>query len=156
MFPPPDSANNFHCEHTELMRASFLRWTGCHLVDAELTPIAAAKVLFRAPFALLSHDASLDPILTYGNAQTLALFEMTWEELSVTSSRLTAEAPNRAERERMLTEVAERGFIDDYAGVRISRRGRRFRIDRATVWNLNDATGRYCGQAAMFSGWVFL
>lgn len=56
-------------------------------------------------------------------------------------SRLTAEAPNRAERARLLAEVTARGFIEDYSGRRISHTGQRFLIERATVWNLTDAEG---------------
>jgi len=46
--------------------------------------------------------------------------------------------------------------IDDYAGVRISKHGRRFMIEQATVWNLIDGHGKYCGQAAMFGVWRML
>jgi hypothetical protein len=46
--------------------------------------------------------------------------------------------------------VGRDGFIDDYAGTRISATGRRFRIERAVVWNLIDAAGVRHGQAAMF------
>jgi hypothetical protein len=45
-------------------------------------------------------------------------------------------------------------FIDDYSGVRVSSTGRRFLIERATVWNLVDARGAYRGQAAAFSDWT--
>ena len=48
------------------------------------------------------------------------------------------------------------GFIDDYTGVRISASGRRFRIDKAVVWNLVDQEGLYRGQAACFDAWVFI
>ena len=116
-------------------------------------PEAAADALFHAPFVVLSHDAAPDPILTYGNRTALDLFELSWEELTRMPSRLTAEAPDRAERARLLAQVAAQGFIDDYAGVRISRSGRRFRIERATVWNLTDDQGRLCGQAATFQTW---
>jgi hypothetical protein len=81
---------------------------------------------------------------------------MSWEELTQTPSRFTAEAPNREERARLLKAVTERGFIDDYSGVRISKTGKRFRIDRATVWNLITEDGKPCGQAAMFDQWKFL
>ena len=81
---------------------------------------------------------------------------MSWEELTRTPSRLTAEAPNREERARLLAAVAQRGFIDDYSGVRISKTGRRFRIAQATVWNLVTETGAPCGQAAMFGEWRFV
>ena len=73
-----------------------------------------------------------------------------------TPSRLTAEAPNREERARLLAAVTKHGFIDDYSGIRISKTGRRFRIAQATVWNLLDEKGNYAGQAAMFSRWEFL
>ena len=81
---------------------------------------------------------------------------MSWAELTRTPSRLTAEAPNREERARLLAAVTAQGFIDDYSGIRISKTGRRFRIQQATVWNLLDDQGHYCGQAACFSQWHFL
>jgi hypothetical protein len=81
---------------------------------------------------------------------------MSWAELTRTPSRLTAEAPNREERARLLAAVTARGFIDDYSGIRISKTGRRFRIAQATVWNLLDEGGQHCGQAATFSSWEFL
>ncbi len=81
---------------------------------------------------------------------------MSWDELTRTPSRLTAEAPNREERARLLAAVTAHGFIDDYSGIRISKTGRRFRIAQATVWNLLDEHGIYAGQAAMFSRWEFL
>ncbi len=111
---------------------------------------------FEVPFVLVSHGTEADPILNYGNAAALALWEMSWEELTRTPSRLTAEAPNREERARLLAAVAECGFIDDYSGVRISKTGRRFRIAQATVWNLLDERGQDAGQAATFSRWEFL
>lgn len=156
LISPPDDTNDFCCEHTQIVRSSYTRWTGRNLVDPNFPPPQAAKVLFHAPFALLSHDAAADPVLNYGNRLVLELFDMSWEELIVTPSRLTAEAPNRAERARMLATVSEKGIIDDYAGVRISRRGRRFKIEKAAVWNLIDSSGNHYGQAAMFSSWEFL
>ncbi len=112
--------------------------------------------LFRAPFVVLSHNAAPDPILTYGSLTALKLFALTWDELTQMPSRLTAEAPNRAERARLLAEVTARGFIDDYSGVRIARTGQRFLIEQATVWNLSDAEGKLCGQAATFQTWRLL
>jgi len=64
-----------------------------------------------------------------------------------------AEPINQAERARLLARVRDQGFIDDYAGVRISRTGRRFRIRDAIVWNLMTDSGAYCGQAARFEHW---
>ena len=71
-------------------------------------------------------------------------------------SRKSAEIPDRRERARLLDAVYTQGFIDDYTGVRISASGRRFRIDKAVVWNLVDQEGVYRGQAACFDAWVFI
>ncbi len=105
---------------------------------------------------MVSHGTEADPVLNYGNAAALALWEMSWDELTRTPSRLTAEAPNREERARLLGAVTQHGFIDDYSGIRISKTGRRFRIAQATVWNLLSETGQPCGQAAMFARWELL
>ena len=114
------------------------------------------RIFSHAPFVLVSHGTEADPVLNYGNATALALWEMSWDELTRTPSRLTAEAPNREERAKLLEGVTRCGFIDDYAGVRISKSGRHFKISNATVWNLLTEDGRPCGQAAMFAQWEFL
>jgi hypothetical protein len=154
--PPPNEANGFLAEHVALLRRSLRALAGRDLVEGEPAPTEAAARIYDAPFVVVSHDATADPVLTYGNRQALELFELSWEELTRMPSRLTAEAPDRDERARLLRRVAERGFIDDYAGVRISATGRRFSISGATVWNLIDAEGRVCGQAATFAHWLHL
>jgi hypothetical protein len=141
---------------TQLIARSLNYWTGRALLPGLFNPLGLAKNVFEAPFILVSHGTEADPILNYGNRSALALWEMSWDELTRTPSRLTAEAPNREERARLLAAVTQRGFIDDYSGIRISKAGRRFRIDRATVWNLLSDTGQMCGQAAMFAQWEFL
>ena len=140
---------------TDIAR-SLKYWTGRELMPGVPSPAALAQKVFEAPFVLVSHGTEADPVLNYGNRAALALWEMSWEELTRTPSRLTAEAPNREERARLLAEVTRHGFIDDYSGVRISKTGRRFRISRATVWNLLTATGRPGGQAAKFDRWEYL
>jgi len=146
----------FICDQTRLIARSLKHWTGRALLAGHLSPAELAEKVFNAPFVLVSHGVEADPVLNYGNATALKLWEMSWEELTQTPSRLTAEAPNREERARLLAAVTANGFIDDYSGIRISKTGRRFRIAQATVWNLIDESGGYRGQAAMFSDWEFL
>lgn len=139
---------------------SYHHWTDECLVD-HLPPFdpdadILARALYHAPFALVSHGTEPDPILNYGNATALRLWEVSWEEFVRTPSRLTAEAPARDERARLLEAVTRDGHIRHYGGIRISRTGRRFRIHGATVWNLINENGRACGQAAMFREWEFL
>ena len=141
--------------HTTCLARSLRHWTGRELLPG-VAEASLARGVWEAPFVLVSHGTEADPVLNYGNRAALALWEMSWQELTRTPSRRTAEAPNRAERARLLAAVTERGFIDDYNGVRISKTGRRFHIARATVWNLLTDDGARCGQAAMFSEWNFL
>ena len=141
---------------TQGIARSLKHFTGRDLLPENFSPGEFTEKVFRAPFVLVAHGTEADPILNYGNASALALWEMSWAELTRTPSRLTAEAPNREERARLLEMVKTLGFIDDYSGIRISKTGRRFKISRATVWNLLSQNGLPCGQAAMFSQWEFL
>lgn len=97
---------------------------------------------------LVSHDTASEPIFNYANTTALDLFEMNREQFT----SLPSHQPQRQERERLLSEVAARGYIDNHTGVRISRTGKRFFIRNATVWNLQQQ-GEFCGQAAMFREW---
>jgi hypothetical protein len=142
--------------HTEILVRSFQRFTGRDLLPGLFNPLGLSRNLFGAPFVLVSHGTQSDPVLNYGNQAALNLWEMSWDELTRTPSRVTAEMPEREERARLLAAVTNRGFIDDYSGVRISRSGKRFRIAKATVWNLVAAGGEPYGQAAMFREWHFL
>jgi MEKHLA domain. len=142
--------------HVQLLLDSYRRWTGKDLVSREDVPELDAESLWEAPFVVVSHGTEADPVLNYGNRAALALWEMDWEEFCGTPSRLTAESPQRGERERLLKTVTERGYIDDYRGIRISKSGRRFQIEDAIVWNLLDGRENYRGQAAAFSKWIYL
>ena len=142
--------------HTECLACSLRHWTGRELFPGVSDLQELSRRCFEAPFVLVSHGTQADPILNYGNQAALTLWDISWEELTQMPSRLTAEAPNREERARLLERVTRDGFIDNYSGVRIGRTGRRFLITQATVWNLLSPDGAACGQAAMFSDWTYL
>jgi hypothetical protein len=152
----PSLANRYLDQHVKLLLSSFRRWTGRNLIDPALSATEQAKELYFARFVVLSHDRSPDPILNYANELGLTLFELSWSELIVLPSRLTAEPLHQKERARLLDSVSARGYIDDYRGTRISKNGRRFRIDNAIVWNVIDEAGSMRGQAATFSTWKVL
>jgi len=152
----PCEANQYLAQHVTRLLASLRRWTGRDLVDPDLPVLEQAQRIFAAPFVLLSHDTGSDPILNYGNRAGLRLFELSWEELNQTPSRLTAEPVHRDERARLLDQVTRQGYIDDYRGVRISKSGRRFMIDKATVWTVLDENNAAYGQAAIFCEWKYL
>ena len=147
----PSEANDFLAGHIAILRRSLKHWSGCGLVEEERDPVAAARRLYYAPFALLSHGSEEDPLINYANHAAQQLFEMSWHEMIGLPSRLTAEGSAQAERSAMLSHVARHGFADNYSGIRVSKSGKHFHIRHATVWNLLDEAGEPCGQAAMFT-----
>jgi hypothetical protein len=135
---------------------SYRHWIGRDLIERIGDQECQAKALFESPMVVVSHGTEADAILNYGNRTALELWEMTWEQLVKTPSRLTAEPVNRAEREWMLEQARTRGFVDTYRGVRISATGRRFLVENAMIWNVLDSQGQRVGQAATFAQWTRL
>ena len=152
----PARENGFLCEHAELLISSYRRLTGKDLVIPQRYPEDAYRALYEAPYGVVSHDTSEDPIFNYANRTAQRVFAMDWQAFTRLPSRKSAEPVNRAERGRILARVTKEGFIDDYRGVRISAAGTRFRIENATVWNVVDDKGKYRGQAAVFYTWTEL
>ena len=150
----PDQA--FLARQTRILCASYQHWTGLRLIDAEADSQQAMQLLFSAPFAVASHDTQPDPVFNYANRQALELFGMAWEEITRLPSRYSAEPLARKERARLLQRVERYGYVDDYSGVRIARDGRRFMIQKATVWNLIDEKSTRCGQAVIIKEWATL
>jgi hypothetical protein len=140
------------------MLASHLALTGRALLERQAgeSDEALAARLYDAPFVVLAHGTEPDPLFNYANLTAQRLFERRWKEFVGLPSRLSAEVPEQTERERLLAHVAAHGYMDDYSGVRIARSGRRFRIRRATVWNVHDSSGKRAGQAAAFEEWEAL
>ncbi|MBD2426868.1 MEKHLA domain-containing protein [Phormidium sp. FACHB-1136] len=152
----PNPANHYLVGHTERLRHSFRRLLGEDLIHPALSKVVAAQALYEAPFVLVSHGTEADPIFNYANLAAQRLFEWSWPAFTTLPSRLSAEPPNQEERARLLAEVAQQGYISDYAGVRIAQSGRRFTIQNAIVWTVNDETGTPYGQAALFHHWQYL
>lgn len=142
-----------HDPRLALIAESYERLLGQPLVS----PLPSLQqALWEAPRVIVAHGTESDPVFFYGNRLALQVFEMDFADFVRLPSRFSAEPLARDERARLLERVTSDGFIDDYAGVRISARGKRFRIAQAVVWNLLDAEGRYHGQAATFAQWQML
>jgi hypothetical protein len=131
--------------YQKLLRKDLIERTGDKLNQA--------KNLFYAPVIVYSHNTDSDPLYNYGNELGLKLWEMNWQELITTPSRTTTQPLEREERARLLAKTTSQGYITDYQGIRISKRGTKYQIENVTVWNLTDDDGQYCGQAATFSQW---
>ncbi|AKM10770.1 MEKHLA domain-containing protein [Croceicoccus naphthovorans] len=138
-------------DRLNLIAGSYRRLTGRNLIDGD-----AVNALWHLPSVVLAHGTQSDPLFFYANHAGLRRFDLDAAGLIGMPSRLSAEPIERAERDRLFVRVSRQGFIDDYAGVRISASGRRFRITQATVWNLIDEDGEIHGQAATFADWIDL
>lgn len=134
--------------HIELIAESYQRLLGRPLVAMAGDVVEA---LWQAPEAIVAHGPQPDPVFFFGNRAALTAFESDVAAFTAMPSRFSAEEMLREERQALLDRVTRDGFIDDYAGVRISATGRRFRIEGAVVWNLLDAAGTRHGQAAVFA-----
>lgn len=137
-----------------LLISSYRHWTGKDFVAPQNTVQETLQAIYEAPFAVASHNTAEDPMFNYGNLTAQRLFEMDWPTLLSHPSRHSAEPVNREERARLLALVTNHGFIDDYKGVRISSTGKKFRIEKAFIWNILDAKGNYYGQAAALYEWT--
>jgi hypothetical protein len=135
-----------------LLTDNYLRLIGVPLID---TPhIDPARWLYEeAQFCVVAHNTDADPRFIYANKTAQQCFEYNWFEMTALRSRLSAEHPNRAEREQLLESVRMKGFATGYRGLRIAKSGRRFWIENVTVWNLTDHEGIYRGQAATYRQW---
>jgi hypothetical protein len=156
-------------EQVTLITSSYRRLLGSELLRSSRSdsqqvprrralsdPSALALAVWESPLAVVSHGTEDDPLFNFGNRTALRLWEMSAGEFVGLPSRYSAEASERADRQKLLSDVASQGFSRNYSGVRVSQSGQRFRIERATVFNLADKDGTPRGQAAVFSGWTLL
>jgi fermentation-respiration switch protein FrsA (DUF1100 family) len=156
MYPPPMAQEPFLIEHTLRLLNSFQHWTGRTLIPDDPNPERLAERLYRYPAVVLSHGVGADPILNYGNAAALSLWEMTWEAFTTLPSRMTAEPAARENRARLLADAARQGYLENYRGIRVSQSQRRFLIEGALVWTVLDEHGGIIGQAAVFDRWTYV
>jgi MEKHLA domain len=152
----PSETNHYLQGHVALLADSYQTVLGRALIEGSQSLGSLAKALYYAPFVVVSHNTAVDPVFNYANEQALMLFGFGWEEFTQLPSRLSAEPIHQSEREKLLAEVSQNGYLDRYRGIRITKAGRRFLIKNTVVWNLIDNEGRYAGQAAKFAEWEFL
>ena len=141
---------------SQIMAKSYQQLLNQSLVKPTNTPEQLAEALFYAPFVLVSHGTQANPIFNYGNQTALQLWSLSWEQFIQTPSASTTESTEQADREAMLRQAANQGYIDNYQGIRIAHTGKRFAIKQVKLWNLTDELGQNCGQAATFAHWTWL
>jgi hypothetical protein len=151
MLALPSDLNNYQQEHILIMLENLKRWTKIDLIkEYKFSLDKLGQQVFDADFYLLSHDATADPVLTYGNKRVLTQWEVSWAELTSMHSRETAKPIDRADRAILMAQVKAHNYISGYSGWRISKTGKEFQILDGLVWNLFDHNGDFHGQAAWF------
>ncbi|PZM10581.1 MEKHLA domain-containing protein [Rhizobium tubonense] len=133
-----------------LLTDSYARSVGRLLVESGRD---AGWLYHHAPFVVVAHNTDTDPRFIYANKAAQRCFEYDWDEFTTLPSRLSAELPNRTERQLLLDKVTRDGFASGYRGERIAKSGRRFWMEDGVVWELIDRDGKRHGQAATFSLW---
>ena len=85
-----------------LLTDSYARLVGVPLVP----PAKDADWLYReAPFVVVAHGTDQDPKFIYANKAAQKCFEYSWEEFMSLPSRLSAEAPDWAQRQALLEKL---------------------------------------------------
>jgi PAS domain S-box-containing protein len=139
----------------DLLAESYAKLVGGPLVPWGMSGATAAAWLYEAPFGLLAHDSSPDPLFSYANRVAQEPFGYSWDEFVGLPSRLSAVAGQaRDERQLFMDTVHRQGYADNYRGLRVTKSGRQFWIRDATVWNLIDAESTLVGQAALIRTWT--
>lgn len=131
---------------------SFARLTGKPLISgANPDDPGFAERLFNIPQPLVSHGTESDPVFCYANRAALALWQMAWDDFTRLPSRHSAQEDPaiQTDRTRFLHQAATQGWVADYAGIRVSALGQRFRIAETILWNVQDLSGTPLGQAAL-------
>lgn len=138
-------------EFCALLLDNHQKLVGTRLEPEGMSPEETARWLYHdAPFGVLAHDASADPVFVYANEAAQRAFGYDWAEFTALPSRRSAGPQDRAERQALLEGVARDGFVTGYRGLRVAKSGAYFWIEDVTVWNLLDDTGTHVGQAATY------
>ncbi len=153
----PAETNDYHAGFIARVAQSFHQVTGRSLLnEAGLDPKALGRSAWFGDFALLTHRGDPGAVLNYGNEFALKLWEMDWNSFTATPSADTAPRNASAGRDLLMEKVARQNYVSGYAGERVSRTGRRFLIENATVWRLLDDRGGSFGMAAFFRRFRYL
>ena len=128
-----------------------------NLIGKKLCDIASnehlSSVIKILPFPIASHTNNTVPTFNYANDAMLRLFGMHESEFIGLDSKLSATRSNQVERQKLLDEVHQHGFIENYQGYRVRKDGTEFFIKKATIWNVYNAEDEFDGQAVIIYEW---
>jgi hypothetical protein len=139
-------------DHALLLNQSYQHWFGDYLVD-ERDPGQVLAALNEDERVIFSLGLEPEPVFNYGNVKALGLFGFELAEFIQLPGRETMSQEQATIDQMLQDEIGRRGFVADYTGLRLNKRGRVWQIEAGKVWQLTDNLGRLHGHAACFSDW---
>jgi|TARA_B110000971_G_scaffold123658_1_gene126604 PAS domain-containing protein len=113
-----------------------------------------AEAFDACAYPIASHDAG--SLFNYANPAALSLFKTRLEDMVGVHSSASAPDFAQQDRERLLAEVTQYDYSENYQGIRTAFDGTLFQIHNATVWNIIDESGHYHGQAVVILEHTYL
>jgi PAS domain-containing protein len=139
-------------DHALLLNQTYQHWFGDYLVN-EQDPGNVLAALNEDERVIFSLGLEPEPVFNYGNVKALGLFGYELAEFIQLPGRATM-APDQATIDQMLQdEIGKQGYVADYTGVRLDKRGRSWQIEAGKIWQLVDNLGRLHGFAGCFTDW---
>ena len=140
-------------QHSKRILKSYTVITGIYMFDRNYSDEYCSYLLYHAPYVVVSHGMQQDPIFNYANLTAQQLWELDWNQFISLPSRLSAELASTEDRQHLLDEAVQKGYVNNYEGIRISSTGTRFKIQNVLFWNLPDEENIKIGQVALFRNW---
>lgn len=123
------------------------------IIEADLSLEQLAQALYIKTDIILSHRFGDVPRFCFANAAAQELFGYGWDEFIGIESSLSAQPESQEDRETLLKQARENGYIKNYSGVRIKKDRTLFEVRNVILWNVSDSRGDVVGQAALFNQW---
>ncbi|QDZ18632.1 WHEP-TRS domain-containing protein [Chloropicon primus] len=144
-----------------LVVESFTKALGRTLLEEQCSITEIADKVYEAPFVLLSHvygeggEGVREHKFNYANRRALELWETEWADLVGKPSSVSGEDAEeiQSDRDELLLECKEKGFVEGYEGWRISAKGKKFFVKGATLWEVKSSGGESVGQAVVLTEW---
>lgn len=144
-----------------LVVESYTKAVGKRLLADQMSITEIAAQIWEGPFVLLSHaygdetEGLREHKFNYANRKALELWETEWSDLVGKPSSVSGEDSEevQAERDALLLEAKEKGFVEGYEGWRVSAKGAKFKVRGATLWEVKNAAEESLGQAVVFTEW---
>lgn len=112
--------------------------------------------LYTSEYCILAVNNNEIPTFTYMNLSAQKLWEVSLNQALKMQGKQTAQKKDQKEREKLLNQVKKKGKTNSYSGIRISQKGKRFFIKKASIWNIINKQGVFEGQAACFNQFEYL